>query len=104
MQHCLGVEWASPSVIRVDKFAFARLLGIKTIDGSLFHQQGNFPTHGFVELNESEARQTCPINALRGVDFENVRLLRHAAGLFTQTCTAEDMLRCRWISTRRRSR
>ena len=38
-----GVQWITPNVIKVSKGQFARLLGIKSIDGSLFHQQGNFP-------------------------------------------------------------
>jgi hypothetical protein len=28
---------------------FAKLLDVKIIDGSLFHHQGNFSSHGFIE-------------------------------------------------------
>jgi hypothetical protein len=104
LKSSIGVEWLTSSIIRVDKFAFARLLGIKTVDGSFFHQQGNFPSHGFVELNECEAKQLCSLEQLKGVDFDSVRLLRHAAGVFTQLCTGDDIQRCRWVSAKRRNR
>jgi hypothetical protein len=67
---------------------FARLLDVKAIDGSFFHKQGNFPLHGFVELGEPEARGIC---SLEGVDFDNVRLLMHAEGVFVATCTSDDI-------------
>ena len=88
--------------MKIDKRIFARLLGIKTIDGSLFHQQGNFPSHGFVELNEKEAAAEVSPEHLEGVDYETVRLLVHNPGIFTRDCTEEDIERCKWISTRKR--
>jgi hypothetical protein len=62
----VGVAWLTDQVIKVDKMKFARLLGIKSIEGSLFHQQGNFPSHGFIEIGASEARKCSPLRISRG--------------------------------------
>jgi hypothetical protein len=99
----LGVEWVTERILKIDKKVFARLLGIQTIDGSLFHQQGNFPSHGFVELSEREARLYLTDNDLEGVDYEVVRLLTHQPGIFTRDCTEEDIARCKWVSPRKRT-
>jgi hypothetical protein len=88
----VGVEWAAPFVIRVNKGAFARLLGIKAIDGSLFHQQGNFTTHGFVELNREKVQMYCPDLDLSTVDFDNVRLMVHQPGTFVSTSGEQQVL------------
>jgi hypothetical protein len=98
----LGVEWVSERILKIDKRVFARLLGIQTVDGSLFHQQGNFPSHGFVELSEREARAGLSDAEMEAVDYENVRLLTHQPGIFTRDCTEEDIARCKWVSPRRR--
>ena len=98
----IGVEWLTERVLKVDKWVFARLLGIKTIDGSLFHQQGNFPSHGFVELSQVEARRLVAEEDLADVDYENVRLLVHQPGIFTRDCTEQDIERCKWVGARRR--
>jgi hypothetical protein len=98
----LGVEWISETVIKVDKRVFARLLGINVIDGSLFHQQGNFPSHGFVQISERVARGTLSEADLEGVDDDNVRLLTHQSGIFTRGCREDAIERCKWINTRKR--
>jgi hypothetical protein len=87
----VGVSWAAPFVIRVTKGQFARLLGLKAVDGSLFHQQGNFTTHGFVELNRDQAMMYCGGVDLSTVDFDNVRLLVHQPGIFVNTCTEQQI-------------
>jgi hypothetical protein len=99
----IGIEWITDNVLRIDKRKFARLLAIKTIDGSLFHQQGNFPSHGFVELAETTALDFVTKDMLFGVDFDNIRLLVHQDGVFKKGCTEEDIGRCKWISARRRN-
>lgn len=98
----IGVEWITPTILKVNKFTFARLLRIKTIDGSLFHQQGNFPSHGFVELTEKESHELLTPEQLEDVDYESVRLLKHPAGIFTKDCTGTDIANCKWINSRRR--
>jgi hypothetical protein len=96
-----GVDWVSDRVLRVCKTKFARLLGIKTIDGSLFHRQGNFPSHGFVELTLAEARRLLPPDILKDVDFDEVRLLRHEPGVFIRGCGPEVDVACKWFNYRR---
>ena len=90
-----GVRWVSPNVICVCKGQFARLLGIKSIDGSLFHQQGNFTTHGFVELNREQAARYCRDLDLSQVDFDDVRLIIHQPGYFTSTTTEQQLMMSR---------
>lgn len=97
----VGVFWLNQTILRVDKWAFARLLGIKSIDGSLFHQQGNFPSHGFFEIGAGDVQKWCPPELdLTGVDFENVRLLIHTESLFKQGCTESDIETCRWANAK----
>lgn len=78
-----GVQWVTSNVIKVSKGQFARLLGIKAVDGSLFHQQGNFPTHGFVELNRDQVQLLCPMLDISTIDFDEIRMVIHQLGLFT---------------------
>jgi hypothetical protein len=97
----VGVAWIDNSFIKVDKQAFARLLGIRSIDGSLFHQQGNFPSHGFIEIGSGDVKGSSAESLdLNGVDFENVRLLYHQDKLFTRDGTEHDIQRCRWAQVR----
>jgi hypothetical protein len=96
-----GVLWLNDMILRVDKVTFARLLGIKSIDGSLFHQQGNFPSHGFFEIGSGDQRRFVPPGIdLTDVDFENVRLLIHPRRQFKKGCTAKDIQQCRWANRR----
>jgi hypothetical protein len=90
--------------MKVDKVRFARLLGIKTIDGSLFHKQGNFPSHGFLEMAPDEARCLLPSALLEGVDFDRVRLMTHEPGDFFKGCGLEILRKCRWFNGRRKER
>jgi hypothetical protein len=98
----VGVKWVTDTILMVDKDKFARLLGIKSIEGSLFRKQGNFPSHGFVELCAEEASGMVPDEALSYVDFDSVRLLRHAVGTFVRGCGPEVDETCRWINTRKK--
>lgn len=98
----LGIEWVNNNVLKVDKKKFARLLNIKTIDGSLFHQQGNFPSHGFIELGTNDALKYVTEEDLDKVDYENVRLLVHQAGVFVRGCTEDAIEGCKWVSSRKR--
>jgi hypothetical protein len=92
-----GVAWATDSILRVDKIVFANLLGLHSIDGSIFHQQGNYPTHGFFEIGSAERAQHCPSDMdMTGVDFDNVRLLIHRKKLFKTGCTRQEIEGCKW--------
>lgn len=98
----LGVEWVTDTILKVDKKQFARLLGIRTIDGSFFHQQGNFPSHGFVELDPATAQAQLNPKDLEDVDYDNVRLLTHQEGIFVRGCTESVLESCKWVSTKKR--
>lgn len=98
----VGIEWVNDKVLKVDKNIFARLLGIKTIDGSLFHQQGNFPSHGFVELGSQDSLKYVTKEDLEGVDYDKIRLLIHQSGVFTKNCSESTIENCKWISSKKR--
>jgi hypothetical protein len=92
-----GVSWLSNTILRVDKRAFGGLLNLNSIDPALFHQQGNFPSHGFREIGRPESKEYCsPDLDLTGVDFGDVKLLIHRKELFTRQSTREDIEKCEW--------
>ena len=79
----IGVQFITKNVLKVNKHCFARLLNIKTIDGGLFHGQGNFPSIGFKELTKDEAEVYCDGVNIDDVNFDDIRLLVHTKSLFT---------------------
>lgn len=87
----VGIQWISDSVLRINRIVIAKLLRIKAIEGSLFHQQGNFPSHGFVELDPADVRKIFP-----DFDFSIDRLLTHKERIFIKGCTEEEVLKCKW--------
>jgi hypothetical protein len=98
-----GVEWISPEILKVNKIGFARLLGITSIEGSLFHKQGNFSTHGFVELGLDDLREAFgEARAKELIRNSDYRYLKHSLGLFTESVTEEDINNCKWISSKKR--
>lgn len=82
----VGVRAITPNIIRVNKGAFARLLAIKTIDGSLFHQQGNFSTHNFFEMSREQVQMYCQGMDIGEVDFDEVRMMYNPVGPFFPMC------------------
>jgi hypothetical protein len=98
------VAWITDRILKVDKVRFARLLGIRTIEGSLFHKQGNFPSHGFVEIAPEEGRRTLPPELLQDVDFDMVRLMIHGPGDFHRACGPDIMEKCKWFNLRRKDK
>jgi len=53
----VGIRWVSDHVISLDKRVFGQLLGLSpvSVEGALLNAQGNFSTHGFVEVTGVEA-------------------------------------------------
>jgi hypothetical protein len=98
----VGVEWIGERVLKVDGRVFAQLLGIKSVDGALFHLQGNFPSHGFVELGYNETMKMLTKEVLEGVDYERIRLLIHQDGVFVKDATEAIILNCTWARARDR--
>jgi hypothetical protein len=96
--HLFGVQWVTDQIFKVDKFIFARLLGIVAIDGGLFHRQGNFPSHGFVELTAGEIEPLRSSHDVSDVDQDRVRLLYHRSNGFSKRSSEESVTRCKWIT------
>jgi hypothetical protein len=71
-------------VLIVDRFIFAKLLGVRSTDGHPFHQQGNFLSHGFFELSLLDGQRIAFANGLGEVDSHSMRFFRHKNGAFTR--------------------
>ncbi|KAH0786809.1 hypothetical protein GPJ56_009186 [Histomonas meleagridis] len=97
----VGISWISNEVIQVSKYRFARLLGIKTIDGSLFHRQGNFPSFGFTELSGEEIIREFGSQKLNSMDCDVDKLLKHEEGIFVRNGNIQQILEmCKWKSSK----
>ena len=59
LRHAVGVYFINNVAISVDKYAMINMLALnpKNVDGSLFHKQGNFPTHGFIEVSNENYKE-----------------------------------------------
>jgi hypothetical protein len=98
----LGVERISEMVLTVDRKAFAWLLGIKTMDRSLFHQQGTLQSCGFVQASKKAAQETLSEADREDVDDDNVSLLTYQPGILIRGCTEEVIERCKSVISRSR--
>ncbi|EAY23123.1 hypothetical protein TVAG_183600 [Trichomonas vaginalis G3] len=92
----IGVKWVDDNIIWVNREAFASLIGVKTIEGGLFHQQGNFPSHRFIELSYEESEAVAALHKLGHVDLSHMRMVRHSGGVFKRGCTESDLEKCKW--------
>ena len=92
----VGVKWVTDNIIWVNRESFARLLGVRTVEGGLFHQQGNFPSHGFEELSFEESERLAQQLGLGRIDLSVMRLIRHTTGLFKRDSKEADLERCKW--------
>lgn len=97
MYNLIGVKWVTDKVIKVDKLIFGRLLGISSIDGGLFHKQGNFPSHGFAEVSVDETEKLRHEYDLSDVDLDRVRLMYHKLGMFVKGSDEEAVTKCKWV-------
>ncbi|EAY07180.1 hypothetical protein TVAG_197940 [Trichomonas vaginalis G3] len=93
----IGVCWVDNRIIKVYKHPFAKFLSIQCVDGALFHKQGNFSRHGFVDMSEQEAQQQLSPEAYADVDFRDVHLIYHQNGQFTADATEESIANCKWV-------
>ena len=100
----VGCVWASDKIIKVYKTPFAFLLGITTIDGGLFHKQGNFTRHGFSDMAEYDAVAALPPDQLADVDYREVHLLYTKDGSFSSTSTEQSISQCKWVNPQGASR
>jgi hypothetical protein len=93
----IGVRWVTNDILLVNGPIFAKLLGVKTVDGSLFHLRGNFPSHGFVELAFPDAQQIARENGMEDIDSSTVRLMTHQLGGFTRENQRNEVGNLKWI-------
>lgn len=94
----VGIQWLNDTVIRVDTAIYGRFNKLQHVNGALFHSQGNFPSHGFIEIKSmSDALSKVDEALLTGVDFDSVRLLYHQSGQFTRNSVESDIIDVKWI-------
>jgi hypothetical protein len=86
----------SERIIKVYKHVFAKLLGIGAVDGGLFHKQGNFTRHGFVQVPDLLARQELGDDQMADVENREIVMLEHKDHAFTMKSTEETIGLCRW--------
>ena len=89
----VGVSWVTDKILKINREVFARLLMVKAVEGSLFNKQGNFPSHGFCEVEPEVARSMFP-----DFDFSLERLLVHRDGIFVRGCTENTVTLCKWTN------
>lgn len=93
----IGVKWITQQVIMVNKRVFAQLLGVSqsSADGALLNAQGNFSTHGFVEITSAFHMMQLQIKpqdiALHRENPTNVRFLIHARGRLQRNQSLDDL-------------
>lgn len=98
--HVFGVQWVTPFVFKVSKIAFGILLGLQSIEGALFHSQGNFPTHGFVEVDSTTAKSLNIHDT--SVDFINVVLMTHKENHFYRGMGKNEVKKLTYTNDRKR--
>jgi hypothetical protein len=70
----VGAVWVCDRVMKIQASAFANLLGIHTVQGGLFHKQGNFSRHGFDHIFKSSSMELAKMPECEEVDDYQVRL------------------------------
>ena len=60
--------------MKIHSEIFATLIGINTIQGGLFHKQGNFPRHGFLHIYKNSLVELINNPNCKDVDDHTVRL------------------------------
>jgi hypothetical protein len=70
----VGAIWISDTVMKINAHSFANLLGIQTVQGGLFHKQGNFSRHGFHHIFKSGSPDLAKLPECAEVDDYNIRL------------------------------
>ena len=97
----VGVEWISDYILLVYKNRFAKLLGISTIEGCLFHKQGNFSAYGFVSPDPKEVITVLGEEKYYNFDYVNEKLLVHKDRKFHRNCFEKDIEDCKWVKSNR---
>jgi hypothetical protein len=70
----VGAVWVCDRLMKISAAAFANLLGIHTVQGGLFHKQGNFSRHGFEHVFKVSSAELAKMPECAEVDDYQVRL------------------------------
>lgn len=97
----VGVLFIGPEYILVNGEVLAKVLGVKTDSyrAALFHQQGNFKTHGFVELFPQNIDRNLLFPQYRDINInaENESIFTHE--YYNINSNQEDVESMRWVSS-----
>lgn len=84
MFNLVGAMWVTADIIKINSEIFAQLIGINTIQGGLFHKQGNFPRNGFIHIYKNSSQELIDNPDCVDVDEHNVRLFIDKYRRFTR--------------------
>lgn len=79
-----GVIWITNTVFKVNASLFASLLGIHSVQGGLFHKQGNFSRHKYSQVMIQSSPEFAAMPECSDVDDFYVRLFTDPQGRFTR--------------------
>jgi hypothetical protein len=78
----VGAVWVNDQIMKIHARSFASLLGIHTVQGGLFHKQGNFSRHGFHHLFKMGSAELTKMPECAEVDDYQIRLYTDGLGRF----------------------
>ncbi|OHS97270.1 hypothetical protein TRFO_09547 [Tritrichomonas foetus] len=104
-QEFIGAKWLNNEIMQINGPVFGKLLGIRSYDGSLFHQQGNFPSFGFVELDIQTLQTLFSNDYINKYLTPDHHFLIHKNRAFRRDSEEEDFKygTCKWVGIRQRS-
>lgn len=88
----IGVYWISEEIFVVLRHEFAVLNNIKIEKGALFHQHGNFTTHGFEQISTSEIASKFGKEFVTEFNIKNTVFCQHKFKAFTKRTIGEQIL------------
>jgi hypothetical protein len=80
----VGAIWISDTVMKINSQVFANLLGIHTVQGGLFHKQGNFSRHEFLPVFKIGSPDLAELPECAEVDDYNIRLYTDTLNRFVR--------------------
>ena len=95
LEFAMGARWVGPRVIEVSRKGVLNVFNIqeKNVDGALFHKQGNFQTHNFIEISMNNYKEYEFYSYKVNNNTEDViRYYAHAPNIFTHRIISEEEL------------
>lgn len=80
----IGVVWVTDRVFKVNSTIFAYLLGIHSIQGGLFHKQGNFSRHNYQQVLKQNSHDIETNVDISDVDDFLIRLFIDSENRFSR--------------------